>query len=561
MNDNRTIVSSGERLSVRFDGDAINLRVEPPEGAAREEQIRWEHIVRVCFKSGGLDGLDEVHLFTEGRTGSYLIPTSADGGGSLWAEILRRNLFDALMAQEAAASPRREMFCSPLRTQEAEEDFPLYSPRQLPDLEGDALTLTWDQIGAETVITHGDRVVWRERTGWEVYDRFAEIVEILRHKYGSRLVDLAPTERSLYALYGDSSRALFHVASARQSLAEEIPEKPFPASYWLTLETAIREGDTETVKAYLARGGDPNIRSIVTASSDNALHVAARHRQPGIARMFIAAGANVNATDFFEIPPLVLALDTGRMPAAQPRGGGFRADPKALLIARTTALVKLLVYAGANLSGLSRPFSQLKGQKREMYRPPLSVAARNGYADALRFLIAQGAEIEAEDHFGDTPLITALRCGQPEPAHILIDAGADVTRMPYSPNQANETQLMMVVRSERFSPEEKVELLRRMVEAGADVNHPDATGDTPLIKVVRLGTDHQYAIIGFGEGDNVEWRVTKWPVYRKSSPEEVAALVRALLEAGADAGARDRDGKIAREIASEAGLIEVVRLL
>jgi ankyrin repeat protein len=328
------------------------------------------------------------------------------------------------------------------------------------------------------------------------------------------------------------------------------------------LEKAIREGDAEAVRAYLARGGDPNTRSIMTASSDNALHVAARHRQAGIARMFIAAGANVNATDAFELPPLVAALDTGRLPAARPRGGGFRADPEALLIERSTELVKMLVYAGANLSGLSRPFSQLEGLKREMYEPPLSVAAKYGYADALRFLIAQGAEVEAEDYFGDTPLITAVRCGQPEPAHILIDAGADVTRMPNSPNQASETQLMMVVRSERFSPEEKVGLIRRMVEAGADVNRPDATGDTPLLKAVRFGTDHYYALIGFGEdADKIEWRVTEWPVYTKSPPGHVAALVRALIGAGADTGALDRDGKTAREIASEAGLTEVEPLL
>jgi ankyrin repeat protein len=552
---------SGERLSVSFDGDAISLRVEPPDGAAREEQIRWERIVRVCFKPGCLYESDEVHLFTEGRADGYLIPTKADGGGGLWGEILRRNLFDPMVAREAEASPRKEMFCSRLRTKEAGEGFPLYSPRQLPELEGDALKLTWDQIEADSVITHGDRVVWRERTGWEVYERFEQIVEILRHRYGSRLADLVPTERSLYALYGDSTPASFHVASARRSLAEEVPENPVSEFFWLTLEKAIREGDAEAVRAYLARGGDPNTRSIMTASSDNPLHVAARHRQAGIARMFISAGANVNATDAFELPPLVAALDTGRMPAARPRRG-FRADPEALLIEHTTELVKMLVYAGANLSGLSRPFSRLEGLKREMYQPPLSVAAKYGYADALRFLIEQGAEIEAEDYFGDTPLITAVRCGQPEPVHILIDAGADVTRMPNSPNRADETQLMMVVRSEWFSSEEKAGLIRRMVEAGADVDSPDATGDTPLLKAVRLGTSHYYALIGFGENaDKIEWRVTKWPVYTKSPPGHVTALVRALIEAGADTGALDRDGKTAREIASEAGLVEVEPLL
>lgn len=436
-----------------------------------------------------------------------------------------------------------------------QDDLILYSPRQLPELAGDSFTLTWDQIDAESIISHEHRIVWRERTGWEVYDRFAEITEILRHKYGPRLVDIVPTERSLYALYGDSTRASFHVASARQSLKDEVSDNPFSQFYWLTLEEAIRKGDSDTVKKYLARDGDPNLRSLARGSSDTPLHVAARHRQVEIARMLIASGADVNATAAFEKPPLVGALYTRFMSAARPQGGGFRVNPEHLRIDQTTALVKMLVHAGANLSGLNRPFSELKGLDREMYEPPLSVAAKYGYADALRFLVEQGAEIEAEDYFGDTPLITALRCGQPKPASILIAAGADVRRMPNSPNQAEQTQLMTVVRSERFDTEEKVDLIRQMAEHGADVNKPDATGDTPLIKTVRLGTDYNYAMIGYGEEPNVEWRVTKSFAHKKLAQRDVVALVTALLAAGADPTTRDRDGKTARELASEAGLV------
>ena len=223
--------------------------------------------------------------------------------------------------------------------------------------------------------------------------------------------------------------------------------------------------------------------------------------------------------------------------------------------------MKLLVNAGANLSDLNRPFSELTGLDREMYEPPLSVAAKYGYSDALRFLLEQGADVEIEDYFGDTPMITAVRWGQAEPALILIAAGADVRRVPNSPNQAEQTQLMMVVQSERFYPEEKLELIRKMAAAGADVNRPDATGDTLLIKAVRLGTDHYYAMIGSGNEPNVEWRVTKWPVNKKWLQQDVVVVVNALLAAGADLTTRDRDGKIAREIASEAGLTEVAATL
>jgi ankyrin repeat protein len=133
--------------------------------------------------------------------------------------------------------------------------------------------------------------------------------------------------------------------------------------------------------------------------------------------------------------------------------------------------------------------------------------------------------------------------------------------MPNSPNQAEQTQLMMVVRSERFSVEEKLELIRKMAEAGADVNRPDATGDTPLIKAVRLGTDYYYALIGFGSEPNVEWRVTKSSVHKKWPPQDVVAIVTALLAAGAGPATRDREDKTARDIATEAGLTEVAARL
>lgn len=565
----------GTGISVRGDGSVESQRKEmgAPKAEITRNQVDARELVELIRLLVELSAWEQRTADAQpvaGESRAYLTISIKEDVSRVWErvnEMAENNRLIQIKTrlEKLSAETQRTQGNAELRsdaeTRSVAEEIQLYSPRQLPELEGDTLTLTWDQLEAESIISHGDQIIWRERTGWEVFERFEEIAEILRHKYGRRLVDVIPTERSLYALYGDSTRGSFHVASARQSLTEELQENRISEFYWLTLEEAIRKDDAETVRKYLARGGDPNTRSIARGSTDTPLHVAARHRQTGIARMLIAAGADVNATDAFERPPLYYALDTGRMPAAQPQDGGFRGNPEALLIGRTTELVKMLVIAGANLSGLSRPFDELNALKREMYEPPMSVAAKYGYSEALRFLLAQGAEIDIEDYLGDTPLITAVRCGQPEPAHILIAAGADITRMPYSPNHSEESQLMMVVKSERFSVEEKLELISQMVEAGGDVNRRDATGDTPLIKAVRLGANHYYAMIGFGSEPNVEWRVTEWPVYNKWRPREVAVVVRALLEAGADAAVRDRDGKTAHDLASTVGLTEAAALL
>jgi hypothetical protein len=100
----------------------------------------------------------------------------------------------------------------------AEAKQSLHSPDQLPEIEGDSLIFVWDQEEAESLFWYGGLLVWQVWTGREVYDRYVEIVEILQMKYGRRLIDVTPTLRSQYALYGDKTQAFFHVQSARQSL-------------------------------------------------------------------------------------------------------------------------------------------------------------------------------------------------------------------------------------------------------------------------------------------------------------------------------------------------------
>lgn len=80
---------------------------------------------------------------------------------------------------------------------------------ELPELGGGALAFEWDLVADEreelwTVIRFGEREIWREPAVWEGHERFAEVEEILRRRYGPRFHSLTPTERSEKYLYGDS---------------------------------------------------------------------------------------------------------------------------------------------------------------------------------------------------------------------------------------------------------------------------------------------------------------------------------------------------------------------
>ncbi len=101
----------------------------------------------------------------------------------------------------------------------------LKSAEQLPELPGRRLRMTWDFEareggGHQTVIKCGDQVVWREPAIYEGYRRFAEVVFVLKCKYGKRLLDVEPTPASEYYLYGDRLSSPDVVKAVRSQLAE-----------------------------------------------------------------------------------------------------------------------------------------------------------------------------------------------------------------------------------------------------------------------------------------------------------------------------------------------------
>lgn len=83
----------------------------------------------------------------------------------------------------------------------------LKSIDQLPDLPDAECEFVWDIVedGKEgfQVIRLGERVIWRELAFWENLDRFGEIEQLLKQKYGTRFKSLKPTEGSRMWLYGD----------------------------------------------------------------------------------------------------------------------------------------------------------------------------------------------------------------------------------------------------------------------------------------------------------------------------------------------------------------------
>lgn len=90
---------------VTFDDERVYLRTEPTGRALWAQDFTWSSVQRICFKAEDLFASDGIYVFTTQRPESYVIPTEAEGGAELWAEIVRRGLFDPQLAIDAMSSP------------------------------------------------------------------------------------------------------------------------------------------------------------------------------------------------------------------------------------------------------------------------------------------------------------------------------------------------------------------------------------------------------------------------------------------------------------------------
>ncbi len=105
------------------------------------------------------------------------------------------------------------------------DDLELKTADQLPELRGRKLRIAWDfevRDGEHwTVLRRRRRVIWRELAYWEGYQRYQAVFEILRERYGKRLVEVRPSPRSELYLYGDKLSAPDRIDALNASLRHQ----------------------------------------------------------------------------------------------------------------------------------------------------------------------------------------------------------------------------------------------------------------------------------------------------------------------------------------------------
>ncbi|MCC2669319.1 MAG: ankyrin repeat and box protein 3-like [Armatimonadetes bacterium] len=185
--------------------------------------------------------------------------------------------------------------------------------------------------------------------------------------------------------------------------------------------------------------------------------------------------------------------------------------------------------------------------------PAFYQAARRGQNDKLLAALRKGAQVNALDPVGYSALCGAAAEGHLETVRLLLDHGAD-------PNLANRSGGTSLMSAASFS---HVETVRLLLERGADPNAAGFRGETVLLRVrcdqgcERPLADERirqvvYALVCAGANVNQADDRGRTPLMhfvRLGLPD----VVELLLEQGADASARDREGSTSLLLAAQRG--------
>jgi ankyrin repeat protein len=172
------------------------------------------------------------------------------------------------------------------------------------------------------------------------------------------------------------------------------------------LIAAVKEGNLAAVRSLIGQRADINAREV---DGTTALHWATQLANLAAIDLLISAGANVNAVNRYGVTSLSLAARQGN-----------------------AALLTALFDAGADLRIADS--AEAEGQTLLMQ------AARTGSVEAIRLLVAHGADVNArEQRTGTTALMRAAIEDRPAAVSAILAAGAEIdarsalTRYPHTP--------------------------------------------------------------------------------------------------------------------------------
>ncbi len=269
------------------------------------------------------------------------------------------------------------------------------------------------------------------------------------------------------------------------------PLKLPSAKIRMAVSKAIRAGDAKVLATVLAEH-ELQVDSVLWAGGYTVLHDAVVEGPPKIVEYLLTPGAEVNIADEYGNTPLDEATAFAKQEtiallqqAGATHGEGFRikaaptatgdhiptntlnADLRTAAKEGNTEEVERLLDRGANI------------EAKDTYgRTPLMFAAKYGKTETVKLLMDRGANIEAKNNMGRTPLMIAAWRGDTETVELLLDHEANIEA---TDNSGGWTPLMLAA---LWGETETVELL---LNREANIEAKNTYGRTPLLIAALWG--------------------------------------------------------------------------
>ena len=237
------------------------------------------------------------------------------------------------------------------------------------------------------------------------------------------------------------------------------------------------------------------------------------------------------------------------------RRNPYRGDTT-LHTARTPETVEVLIKQGADVNA-----------KNDFGETPLHTAARNNTHEVAEVLLKHGTEVNVKNKYSNTPLHYAVREYGRETVELLLKYGADVNargNLDETPlHRALGTHFSAVIQSRNYSKRKNEEfrskaeiafrILELLLKYGADVSMKNNLGRTPLHSSILYDTSYETKIVEMAEvllkrgaDPNTKDKDGRTPLHTgayHTHNQTSVETAEVLLKHGADPNAKDKDGR------------------
>ncbi|KAJ5914570.1 hypothetical protein N7504_003453 [Penicillium tannophilum] len=390
----------------------------------------------------------------------------------------------------------------------------------------------------ERFISLVNRLFNTENPSWSSWKNWFDLNDKDGGKGGTTVTN---SEGSSESSDEDSSPAPRATDGEDQSVPQNMPDCPLYYAAWLGLDETV-EFLIRSYKGRINEQGNMGRTALVAACGRGEL---------GIAQSLLNNGADLTIMDDDGATPLAVSCLNGHYEVAKlllVNGADIKIPENCLAIPICCAAIgghlritELLLDHGADIEA-----------QHINKRTPLHMAVDEGHIELVKLLLNKGADIKTPDTVGRVPFYTAARNGSIKIVEILHDYGPDIN---VSTQTQNWTPLNVAAHLGH------AEVIKFLIEKGADISKPNSTGWTPVYSAAEGGhLEVVKILVGNGADIDIPNNTSMTPLYGaalKNHPH----VVEYLLEKGAKINAQHENGWTALNCAAEDGFVEVAKLL